>query len=876
MADTVTITATSRYLYVSRADGSLLSRHLTVEDAIEAAVNAGAGEYRITYPDRTVKVYGTVPATPAPAAPTELVLDEVTAGFVTLSWTDDGTGTNWTVYRDGAPIGTSASVAYTDSTVVPSTAYSYQVQASNSSGSSALSAALAVTTSANSVPSWSLTDQSGSIGQAYALNLNTVCSDEDNHALTYSLVSGSVPGLTLVSPNYAGTPTTAGAYPLTFRANDGYGTTDVSITFTVADPDVTAPTVPSNVSASANGSTVTVTWTASTDASGVANYRVYRDGAFRATSSAPPYVESGVAVGSYSYTVSAVDASANANESAQSSSAPVTVAPANPDVPINFTATGDGATTINLSWAAGPNGAVPDDYDLDFSATSASGPWTSIPFTGTATTYAHTGRTAGVTYYYRVRAGAGAVESSYATASAVIGAVDFTIPASLSSRTINGASATAYGTTSWASLSTGGKTIPGPGDVIQLASGTHGRITWQRLTGASGNPITIRSPQGAAVTVSVSTTGWVWQFLGCQHVTVDGGLGGQTYGIRFVHTGSATSGAIYASNYSTTTVPSNMKFRNLEISGGYTIGSTGGFNLGIHIRSAPGTKATSGAMYGKWYDGFLFENLYVHNVRGEGLYLGPNIYDLSLPLKNIEVSNCIFDTIGREAVQGKSYFAGVNSIHHCIARNCGARNEASQNSVFSILWGQGDMYANRVEGRTMTGTTSAHGLQWWTGTDQGYTLTPTSEAAYGHTVANPFVNRAYNNIVFNVQDGIAMNSNAPAPQITALIYNNTVTQNRGRGITASGLTGSYYARNNIVLANTSTNINMGNAASNTTGSSVTGKFVDAENSTLSQRDYRLLAADPVEVPYNTSIAATDYAGIARSSASADKGAYEFQ
>lgn len=421
MAGAVTITSTSRYIYVSRADGSLLSRHLTVEDAIEAAVNAGLGEYRIQYPDRKVvvsKVYGTLPSSPAPAAPTALTLEEVTAGYASLSWTDDGNGTSWTVYRDGTPIGTATSAYYTDSTVVPSTLYSYQVQASNSTGSSALSDALPVTTSANSLPEWGLTDQSGTIGAAFSLDLNTVCGDVDGHARTYTLVSGSVPGLSLASPNYSGTPTTAGAYPLTFRANDGYGTSDVSITFSVYDPDVTAPTVPANVSASANGSTVTVTWTASTDASGVSGYKVYRDGAYRASDTASPYVESGVPIGTYTYSVSAVDSSANANESAQSSAAVVTVVAANPDTPINFTAVSDGATTINLSWAAGPNGPVPDDYDLDFSATSASGPWTAITFVGTATTYAHTGRTAGVTYYYRVRAGLGALESGYAAVSA--------------------------------------------------------------------------------------------------------------------------------------------------------------------------------------------------------------------------------------------------------------------------------------------------------------------------------------------------------------------------------------------------------------------------------------------------------------------------
>ena len=87
--------------------------------------------------------------------------------------------------------------------------------------------------------------------------------------------------------------------------------------------------------------------------------------------------------------------------------------------PINFTATGDGATTINLAWSPAVAGPAPTDYDLDFSATSASGPWTAITI-GLVTSYPHTGRTAGVTYFYRVRANTATASSGYATTSGEI------------------------------------------------------------------------------------------------------------------------------------------------------------------------------------------------------------------------------------------------------------------------------------------------------------------------------------------------------------------------------------------------------------------------------------------------------------------------
>lgn len=85
-------------------------------------------------------------------------------------------------------------------------------------------------------------------------------------------------------------------------------------------PDTTAPTVPTNLVATAVSTTqINLTWTASTDAVGVTGYRVYRGGVFVGSIAASPYLDSGLTPStSYTYTVSAVDLATN--ESAQSSS----------------------------------------------------------------------------------------------------------------------------------------------------------------------------------------------------------------------------------------------------------------------------------------------------------------------------------------------------------------------------------------------------------------------------------------------------------------------------------------------------------------------------------------------------------------------------
>jgi len=97
--------------------------------------------------------------------------------------------------------------------------------------------------------------------------------------------------------------------------------------------DTTAPTVPANVSASAQSfNSILVTWDASTDASGISGYRVFRDGSTTAvaTVQTTSYTDTGLTPGTaYSYTVQAVDTATTPNVSGLSSAASAT-APAGP------------------------------------------------------------------------------------------------------------------------------------------------------------------------------------------------------------------------------------------------------------------------------------------------------------------------------------------------------------------------------------------------------------------------------------------------------------------------------------------------------------------------------------------------------------------
>jgi chitodextrinase len=77
--------------------------------------------------------------------------------------------------------------------------------------------------------------------------------------------------------------------------------------------DTSAPSTPTNVSATANSSTqITLSWRASNDNIGVVGYNIYRGGTKVATSQSTSYVNSGLTAGTlYSYAVSAYDAAGN-------------------------------------------------------------------------------------------------------------------------------------------------------------------------------------------------------------------------------------------------------------------------------------------------------------------------------------------------------------------------------------------------------------------------------------------------------------------------------------------------------------------------------------------------------------------------------------
>lgn len=163
--------------------------------------------------------------------------------------------------------------------------------------------------------------------------------------------------------------------------------------------DTTAPTVPTGLTATAaSGTTVNLSWTASTDSTGVNGYKIYRNATQIGTSIAPSYSDTACTAGTtYSYTVGAYDSVGN--NSAGCTAVSVTTLSGDtqaPTVPANLAATAVSPTRINLSWSASTDNVAVTGYKIYRGGAYVT--------TVTALTYTDTGRSAGTAYSYQVSA----------------------------------------------------------------------------------------------------------------------------------------------------------------------------------------------------------------------------------------------------------------------------------------------------------------------------------------------------------------------------------------------------------------------------------------------------------------------------------------
>ena len=199
------------------------------------------------------------------------------------------------------------------------------------------------------------------------------------------------------------------------------GYSNLSSTTTLAPPDTTPPTTPTNLLASAVSSTqINLSWTASTDASGIGVYRIERCsgpscGNFAEIATVPgnqtTFQNSGLTAStSYTYRVRADDTvTPTPNQSGYSNlSSTTTLAPPDttpPTTPTDLLASPVSSTQINLSWTASTDASGIGVYRIERCSGPSCGNFaeiTTVP--GNQTTFQNSGLTASTSYTYRVRA----------------------------------------------------------------------------------------------------------------------------------------------------------------------------------------------------------------------------------------------------------------------------------------------------------------------------------------------------------------------------------------------------------------------------------------------------------------------------------------
>lgn len=181
-----------------------------------------------------------------------------------------------------------------------------------------------------------------------------------------------------------------------------FDVSNANFTLTTAVADTTAPTAPTNLTASGTTQTATnLSWTASTDNIGVTGYDVYRDGSLLASVTGTTYTATGLTASTtYSFFVRAKDGAGNISGDSNtvsvttpSAPAPDTTAPTAP----TLSASGTTQTSTNLSWSGATDNVGVTGYDVLRNGIL-------IGSTTTATTFAVTGLTASTAYTFNVRA----------------------------------------------------------------------------------------------------------------------------------------------------------------------------------------------------------------------------------------------------------------------------------------------------------------------------------------------------------------------------------------------------------------------------------------------------------------------------------------
>ncbi len=351
------------------------------------------------------------PDTTPPSVPAGLSVTGTTTSSVSLSWaasTDNVGVAGYKIFRAGVQVGTSANTSYTDGSLTASTTYAYTVSAFDAAGNnSTQSTAVQATTQAppDTTPPSVPTGLTVTSTTTSSVSLSWTPSTDNVGVTGYKIYRAGVPVGTSAITSYTDSGLTASTtYSYSVSAFDAAGNNSaqsVAVQATTQNPpDTTPPSVPTGLTVTGTTtSSVSLSWTASTDNVGVTGYKIYRAGVQVGTSSGISYTDSGLTASTtYSYSVSAFDAAGN--NSAQSvavqatTQAPPDTTP--PSVPTGLTVTSTTASSVSLSWTASTDNVGVTGYNIYRAGVQIG--------TSSVVLYTDTNLTAATNYTYTVAA----------------------------------------------------------------------------------------------------------------------------------------------------------------------------------------------------------------------------------------------------------------------------------------------------------------------------------------------------------------------------------------------------------------------------------------------------------------------------------------
>jgi YD repeat-containing protein len=321
--------------------------------AMPAIVHSASASYQydtkgrvssITYDDGTVVNYtydlngnrsgGTrttpPPDTTPPSAPGTPSFSNITMASATASWTaaTDNKGVTGYDYKVNAgawqPLSNVLTVNLTS--LWAATSYTVQVRARDAASNLGPASSNSFTTPDTQAPTVP-TGLNGSAPNSSTVNLSWNAST-DNVAVTGYRVyrNGSHIGNSSTTSYSDGGRTGSTTYSYQVAAHDAVpNVSGLTSAINVTTPDTIAPSTPTSLSATAvSPSQINLSWGASTDTggSGLAGYRVYRNGSHIANPAAASFSDTGLATStSYSYTVAAYDNATNTSGQSNTASA---------------------------------------------------------------------------------------------------------------------------------------------------------------------------------------------------------------------------------------------------------------------------------------------------------------------------------------------------------------------------------------------------------------------------------------------------------------------------------------------------------------------------------------------------------------------------